>query len=79
MNLDTLSLYCDVIRSGSFSLGAVYGLAARSRAICRTMDRSNGAGWALAGDKSPGATPDTNGNAEAARKPLRFTKQPRGY
>ena len=22
MNLDTLSLYCDVIRSGSFSLGA---------------------------------------------------------
>jgi len=38
------------------------------------MDRSNGAGWAWAGDKSPGATPDINGNAEAARKSLRFTK-----
>src|SRR6478736_2631930 len=62
--------------SGSFSLGALYGLPASSRAIWRTMDRSNGVAWAFARARSPGTATDTKGNAEAARKSLRFMKQP---
>src|SRR5436190_12379909 len=43
------------------------------------MDLSNGAACADTGESSPGTPADTNGDAEAARNSLRFTKLPRGY
>src|SRR5258707_10621739 len=62
--------------SGSLLSGALNDLPARSCAICRTTDRSNGTGCARADVRSPGAAIDTSGKAEAARKCLRFTKWP---
>jgi hypothetical protein len=55
-------------------LGALNDLPARSRAICRTTDLSNGIGSARADDNSLGAAMDMNGNADAARKCLRFNE-----
>jgi DNA-binding transcriptional LysR family regulator len=51
MNLETLSLYCDVIRSGSFSLGAAAHRISQSAASQAVRQLEDDLGAQLGGPK----------------------------